>query len=76
MRKVVLSNGPLCTACKANGRVTIATIVDHRTALMNGGTNDYDNLHGLCDDCHAIKTEADKGRKPKQQIGEDGWPIT
>lgn len=75
MRRSVLDADPLCTECRKNKRVTLATVVDHKTALMNGGTNERSNLHGLCKEHHDIKTEADKGRKPKQQIGEDGWPI-
>ena len=30
--------------------------VDHKVALMNGGTNEMDNLVALCSNCHAKKT--------------------
>ena len=34
--------------------------VDHSRALMNGGSNDRDNLETLCRDCHSIKTGMDR----------------
>ena len=75
MRRAVLDADPLCTICRKRERVTLATVVDHKIALMNGGTNERSNLHGLCKSCHDTKTETDKGRKPKQAIGADGWPM-
>ena len=75
MRRTVLDADPLCKICRPKGRVALATVVDHEIALMNGGTNDIENLRGLCHDCHALKTEVDKGRKPKQVTGTDGWPV-
>lgn len=76
IRRTVLGADPLCTICRKRGQITLATVVDHKTALMNGGTNELSNLHGLCKPCHNIKTEVDKGREPKQEIGTDGWPVT
>lgn len=76
MRKVVMQRDKyLCQSCSTPDSPKIATVVDHEIALMNGGTNDYDNLRALCNPCHDAKTEHDKGRKSKQQIGEDGWPV-
>ncbi len=40
--------------------------VDHRRALMNGGTNDLSNLFTLCDDCHTLKTRMDSSLKRKR----------
>ena len=31
--------------------------VDHRVALVDGGSNRLDNLAALCPNCHAIKTQ-------------------
>ena len=38
IRAQVLRDNPLCVMCKAKGRVTLATQVDHIKALVNGGT--------------------------------------
>lgn len=64
--------------CKAEGRVTLATEVDHIVALTNGGVEDpHDdcNRQGLCFDCHEMKTAADLGYTPKVETGIDGWPV-
>ena len=61
----------MCAMCK----VAAATELDHIVALSNGGTNDEDNLQGLCAACHEIKTTADLGYKPRVTTGIDGWPV-
>lgn len=68
---------PLCVMCEAEGRVTVATELDHIVALTNGGTDTQDNRQGLCSDCHDIKTAQDLGYTPRQRqtIGTDGWPV-
>lgn len=65
----------LCQPCKAKGRTTAANAVDHIKAKANGGTDAEDNLQAICGPCHADKTAQDAGRKVKQTIGSDGWPI-
>jgi 5-methylcytosine-specific restriction protein A len=47
---------PLCRTCKAAGRVTLATEVDHIIPLFKGGPDTEDNLQPLCFECHKIKT--------------------
>ena len=66
----------LCQVCLANGRTASASDVDHITPKANGGADDEGNLQSLCRDCHAAKTILDNGGKPRQAIGEDGWPST
>lgn len=61
----------MCAMCK----VSAATELDHIVALANGGTNDEDNLQGLCAACHEIKTIADLGYKQRVTTGIDGWPV-
>jgi len=44
--------------------------VDHIKAKAFGGSDAWDNLESLCDDCHKIKTSADAragrfNKKPK-----------
>lgn len=58
---------PLCEHCEQNGKVRLATELDHRIALDNGGKDfneDPSQKQGLCADCHAIKTSTDLGHKP------------
>jgi 5-methylcytosine-specific restriction protein A len=75
IRARVLRTNPLCVACQRKGRITIATEVDHITPLFKGGTDDEENLAGMCHQCHADKTVADLGQAPRVTIGIDGWPV-
>jgi len=43
--------------------------------LHKGGTDDLDNLQSLCHDCHAEKTATEQGKRRRQEIGLDGWPV-
>lgn len=52
----------LCQACRRSGALTLATQVDHITALRDGGSNDDRNLQALCDACHKAKTAAEGAR--------------
>jgi 5-methylcytosine-specific restriction protein A len=40
--------------------------LDHTIPLEEGGTNDPDNLQGLCHDCHDAKTERERLRGIKR----------
>lgn len=65
LRKRILQRDKyLCQPCKANGRITSATEVDHCIAKVNGGTDDPDNLRAICTPCHKAKTalESQDGR--------------
>jgi len=76
MRARYFSDNPLCAACAAAGRVTIATDLDHIVALCNGGTNDSVNLQGLCSACHDAKTRRDLGQSDQatfNQAGRVNW---
>lgn len=55
-------DGHRCVLCGS----TVKLEVDHRRALMNGGTNDLSNLFTLCDDCHTLKTRMDSSLKRKR----------
>jgi len=61
-RRRYLSEHPLCARCEAKGRVKLATQLDHRIAMANGG-KDFDedpgNAQGLCEGCHVDKTAED-----------------
>lgn len=58
IRQRILSTNPLCAHCRADGRVTLATEVDHIVPLREGGTHDDNNLQPLCKSCHSSKTAA------------------
>lgn len=76
LRKAILARDlHLCQPCKANGRMTAATQVDHIKAKVKGGTDDPANLQAICHACHTDKTTADSGGRVKVRIGADGWPV-
>lgn len=60
---------PMCEMCEATGRVTVATIRDHRIPLAEGGADDETNEQSLCEDCHAIKTKAESARGVRRAWG-------
>lgn len=64
-RDKLFARDPLCAECKKHGRVTIATIRDHKLALAFGGEDVEENTQGLCGPCHDAKskTEAAEGRR-------------
>ena len=62
-RRAFLSTHPLCMACKALGRPTEATEVDH-IKPHKGDTRlfwDTSNWQPLCANCHAQKTAREDG---------------
>lgn len=65
MRKVVLSEEPLCRECQKHGRVAATTVADHIVPKAEGGSDDRGNYQGLCDACSRAKTalEAARGRR-------------
>lgn len=69
---------PLCAMCKAEGRLSPATELDHKVPLFRGG-KDFDEdpgqAQGLCAECHKNKTAQDLGYRQKREIGADGWPV-
>ena len=70
---------PLCAHCEVEGVVKATEEIDHIIPLFKGveagGTDEEDNIQGLCREHHKIKTRADLGHKERATIGEDGWPV-
>ncbi len=74
-----------CRHCKAEGRTTLATEVDHviskakakRMGWTQKQIDDPGNLGSIGRECHKRKTIEEQGAtyKPKVRIGLDGWPI-
>lgn len=62
LRAELFARDPLCAECRRQGRVTLATQRDHRVSLEEGGTEDLENIQGLCHDCHDAKSKAERAR--------------
>jgi len=60
LRPIIIARDPVCKAC---GRKP-STEVDHIKPKAAGGTDEMENLQGLCKPCHTKKTyaEAQGGR--------------
>lgn len=74
MRKLKLSEQPLCARCNQLGVTTQATVVNH-IKPHKGDVNlfhDYSNIEGVCAPCHdgVIKRE-ERNKMPKVSL--DGW---
>lgn len=58
-----LKSHPLCKRCEADGRVVVATVVDH--IIPHRGDKvlfwDHDNWQPLCKPCHDRKTATEDG---------------
>ncbi|WP_201351882.1 HNH endonuclease signature motif containing protein [Hydrogenimonas urashimensis] len=64
---ILRRDGGLCQACKRQGVITPATIVDHIIEIKDGGcATCSDNLESLCASCHAKKTA-------EQRKEREGW---
>lgn len=60
LREQVLErDGYICQVCKADGRLTAATEVDHIVNKASGGSDTLDNLQAICKACHKAKTSAE-----------------
>ena len=74
--RILRRDGHLCQPCYRKGRATPATQVDHITPKSQDGTDDSDNLQGICTDCHKAKTKAEsKGAQQGTEFDANGWPI-
>lgn len=61
-RAALLRTEPLCRPCRARGRTTAASEVDHIVPRAAGGGNERENLQPICEDCHKAKTAEDLRR--------------
>jgi len=64
-----------CKHCKAEGRVTPATEVDHVVPKAKGGTDEPSNLQAINVDCHKRKGLEEKGIEPRPGFSSVGRPI-
>ena len=73
LRRLKLTQQPLCEYCLPLGKKRPATEVDHWIAISDGGAPfDLSNLRSACQKCHALKT-----RNQERVIGcdLDGMPL-
>ena len=74
--RVLRRDDYLCQPClRMHGRPTPASQVDHIRPKAKGGTDDDANLQSICRACHDEKTLRDKGARPRQRVGVDGFPV-
>ena len=76
-REAQLAGQPLCERCDAKGRVTPATIVNHRTPHRGDWSLfiDPDNHESACKRCHDRVIQSEERLGYSSQIGDDGWPV-
>jgi len=63
-RNYIIANEPLCRECLSQGMVRPATVVDHIVPVDDSPELAYEftNLQPLCDRCHRVKTNRDRGK--------------
>lgn len=68
LRAQILKRDPACRIGDA-GCTVVSTEVDHIANIECGGTDNPDNLRGVCHSCHQRKTkrEATAGRSHRRQ---------
>ena len=78
-RAAQLAEQPLCELCEKRGRVTAATVVNHRVPHRGDWARfiDQKNLQSLCKPCHDGEVQARErtGRDYDGAAGLDGWPV-
>lgn len=55
-------------------RITVATVVNHKTPLAHGGSDEDDNTENLCAPHDREVTAKQFGFQPPVKFGLDGWP--
>ena len=74
-RRTYFAAHPLCVCCRAKGRTSLATELDHITPLAKGGTDEPSNWQGLCEPCHKDKTAKDFGTVRRSGCDANGIPL-
>lgn len=62
LRAALFAEEPRCVVCLAAGRVRLAVVRDHIVPLSLAGVDLFSNdgCQGLCDECHRVKSEAER----------------
>lgn len=69
-RRLLRTDG-LCEACLKLGRTTLATVVNHKTPLIHGGSDEDSNTENLC----AEHDRSETARQFRHQVAEGGRGI-
>lgn len=77
VRALVLAENPLCVMCEKLGRVTAATVVDHKIRIKERPDLrlDRDNFQPLCKSCHDGAAQSRDRRGYMKGVGVDGSPL-
>ena len=78
-RAYFLAAHPLCVMCEREGFITAASVVDHITPHKGNPDLfwDRENWQPLCSAHHNSDKQAiERGGRPRQTIGSDGWPVS
>lgn len=77
LRAAQLAREPLCKPCLAVGRVTPATVANHRTPHKGDLLLFFDpeNLESACAPCHDGPIQRDERRGFGCGVGADGYPL-
>jgi 5-methylcytosine-specific restriction protein A len=63
-RQYVLQRDPLCVLCHAQRSVE----VDHIVSASLGGSDEVNQLQGLCSECHKVKSSREASEARKAQL--------
>ena len=77
LRADQLSRVPLCEECRATGRVTPATVANHREPHKGDRALFFDpaNLQSVCKPHHDGPIQRTEGRGYSAAVDTDGYPI-
>ena len=56
IRRDHFRENPLCVQCEKEGRISLATELDHIVPIAHGGSESDSNRQGLCRYCHDAKS--------------------
>ncbi len=67
----------LCEHCLAKGRTALATVVNHKVPLAQGGSDEDENTENLCGPCDQVVTAEQFGhlKAPDQGVDRAGRPT-
>lgn len=81
LRLIQLTKDPLCQSCKARGRISQATVVDHVFPWAQIGEEAFvaNLFQSLCPECHSVKTNLEQQgvfrhyREPPHDYAIENW---
>lgn len=73
LRKLVITEQPLCAHCQRSGRIRPGNEVDHIDD--DASNNERSNLVNLCRPCHSVKTQGDRHGHKVKGCDVNGMPL-